>query len=44
MANATNDRPVRTPADAPAGRELLARQQAIKHIERRRHYWITFGV
>lgn len=28
-----------TPADSPAGREQLARQQAIRQIERKRRFW-----
>jgi hypothetical protein len=44
MANTTNDRPARTDADAPVDSEQLARQQAIKQIERRRHYWITTAI
>jgi hypothetical protein len=44
MANTTNDRPARTDADALVDSEHLARQQAIKQIERRRHYWITTAI
>jgi hypothetical protein len=44
MANTTNDRPARTDADAPVDSEQLARQQAIKQIERGRHYWITTAI
>jgi hypothetical protein len=44
MASTTNDRPPHTHADAPAGSGQLARQQAIKHIERRRHYWISTAI
>jgi hypothetical protein len=44
MANTINDRPARPHADAPADSEQLARQQAIKQIERRRQYWISTAI
>ncbi len=35
-----HDRPADSEQDVPASSEQLARQQAIRQIERRRHFWI----
>jgi len=35
-----HDRPADTDQDVPASSEQLARQQAIRQIERKRHFWI----
>jgi hypothetical protein len=41
MSNIIHDAPVNRDPDAPAGSDQLARQQAIKQIERRRHFRIN---
>jgi 2TM domain len=41
MSNIIHDTPTGTSPDAPASSEQLARQQAIKQIERRRRFWIS---
>ncbi len=40
MPDIMHDTPADTGPDAPADGDLLARQQAIKQIERRRRFWI----
>jgi hypothetical protein len=41
MSSIIHDTPVNRDPDAAAGRDQLARQQAIKQIERRRHFRIN---
>ena len=40
MPDIMHDTPADTGPDAPVDGDLLARQQAIKQIERRRRFWI----
>jgi hypothetical protein len=41
MSHATHDSPTDRSPDVPADGDRLARQQAIRQIERRRRFWIT---
>ena len=41
MSNIMHDTPTDHGPDTPVGRDELARQQAIKQIERRRRFWIS---
>ena len=41
MSNVMHDTPTDHGPDTPVGRDELARQQAIKQIERRRRFWIS---
>jgi hypothetical protein len=41
MSHATHDSPTDRSPDVPADDDRLARQQAIRQIERRRRFWIT---
>lgn len=41
MSNVVHDTPTDHSPDAPAGDDELARQQAIRQIERRRRFWIS---
>jgi hypothetical protein len=44
MTKIIDDRPADTGPDASAGSGQLAREQAIKQIERRRRYWIGTAI
>ena len=44
MPKITDDRPAHASSDAPADNGQFAREQAIKQIERKRHYWISTAV
>jgi hypothetical protein len=41
MSHVIHDSPTDHSPDAPADGDLLARQQAIRQLERRRRFWIT---
>jgi hypothetical protein len=41
MTNITDEKVAHTNSDAPAGAGQLAREQAIRQIERKRRYWIS---
>jgi hypothetical protein len=44
MTKSTGERLGHFDSDTPAGTEQLAREQAIKQIERKRRYWISTAV
>ena len=44
MTKIIDDRPTYTDSNAPVSAGRLAREQAIKQIERRRRYWISISV
>jgi uncharacterized membrane protein YcjF (UPF0283 family) len=44
MTKTTDERPMHPSSDAPADPEQLAREQAIKQIERKRRYWIRTAI
>lgn len=44
MTNITHDRPEHAHPDTPADTGQLAREQAIRQIERKRRYWISTAV
>jgi uncharacterized membrane protein YcjF (UPF0283 family) len=44
MTNSTDDRLAHTDSDTPADTGQLAREQAVKQIERKRRYWISTAV
>jgi hypothetical protein len=44
MTKIIEDRSAGTGPDAPAGAGQVAREQAIKQIERRRRYWISTAI
>ena len=44
MTKIIDDRPADTDSDAPVNAGQLAREKAIKQIERRRRYWISISV
>ncbi|MGO9783486.1 MAG: hypothetical protein ACLPKE_13780 [Streptosporangiaceae bacterium] len=44
MTHITNERPADSSPAVPSGTEQLAREQAIKQIERKRRYWISTAI
>jgi len=44
MTKIIDDRPADTGPEAPVGAGQVAREQAIKQIERRRRYWISTAI
>lgn len=44
MSNLIDHRSADTDSNAPARRDQLARQEAIKQIERRRRFWISTAI